>query len=212
MNSKVAIIGCGGHASVVASTLISVGHEVVGFYDDDEQKWGDRIFDRPVIGAIDTLGDSQNFDHAIIAIGNNEVRKQIAERLSLNWITVVHPFAWVHPEVTLGAGTIVCAGAIVQPGAKVGSHVIVNTKASIDHHCQVGDYVHMAVSHLAGGASLGEGVFMALGSIVLPRIHVGSWATVGAGALVTKDIAPGVTVVGSPARSIKTKQLKQKAG
>ena len=200
---KIAIIGSGGHASVVASTLTSVGHQVVGFYDDDEQRWGDRIFDIPIVGAIDKLNHAGNFSHAVVAIGDNKIRKKIVEKLYLDWITVVHPFAWVHPEVIIGVGTVVCAGAIIQPGAKIGSHVIVNTKASVDHHCRVGDYVHMAVSHLAGGASLDEGVFMALGSIVLPGVHVGSWATVGAGALVTKNVAPEITVVGSPARSIK---------
>ena len=207
-NPRIAIVGAGGHASVVASTLISTGHQIVGFYDDDEQKWGNRIFDIPIIGSIDRLMYSQNFSHGIIAIGQNEVRKRLVEELDIDWITVVHPFSWVHPEVTLGVGTIICAGAIVQPGARIGSHVILNTKASVDHHCQVGDYVHMAVSHLAGGASVDEGVFMALGSTVLPGIHVGSWATIGAGAVVTKNVNPGTTVVGSPARSIKHNSQK----
>ncbi len=201
-NSRIVIIGSGGHAHVVTSTLIAVGHQVVGFYDDDEQKWGTHIFGIPVIGPINKLMSSNNFSHGIIGIGQNEVRKRIAEELDLNWITVVHPFSWVHPEVQLGVGTIICAGAIVQPSAQIGSHVIINTKASVDHHCHVGDYAHLAVSHLAGGASVDEGVLMALSSTVLPGIHVGSWATVGAGAVVSKNVLPGTTVVGSPARSI----------
>lgn len=45
-NSKtVAIVGSGGHATVVASTLILAEHQIVSFYDDDEQKWGSSIFD-----------------------------------------------------------------------------------------------------------------------------------------------------------------------
>jgi maltose O-acetyltransferase len=46
---------------------------------------------------------------------------------------------------------------------------------------------------------------MALGSIVLPKIHVGDWATVGAGAIVTKAVEPGITVVGTPARPLVRK-------
>ena len=106
------------------------------------------------------------------------------------------------PGSALGRGDAVCAGAVVQPGARIGRHVIVDTRASVDHHGRVGDYAHLAVAHLAGGASVGEGVFMALGSIVLPKIHVGDWATVGAGAVVTKDVVPGVTVVGIPAKPL----------
>ena len=203
--SRVAVIGSGGHACVVASTLMATGHQVVGFYDDDQQKWGSHIFGIPIIGAIEQLASSKDFSHGIIAIGQNEIRKNIATKLDIDWITLIHPFSWVHPDVTLGVGTIICAGAIVQPCANIGSHVIINTKASVDHHCQVGDYAHIATSHIAGGASVGEGVFMALSSTVLPGIHVGSWATVGAGAVVNKNVLSETTVVGSPARKIKSK-------
>jgi acetyltransferase-like isoleucine patch superfamily enzyme len=99
----------------------------------------------------------------------------------------------------------VCAGAVVQPGAQIGSHAIVNTRSSVDHHARIGDFSHLAVAHVAGGASVGEGVFLALGSIVLPKIHVGAWATVGAGAVVTKPVEPGLTVVGVPARPLERK-------
>jgi acetyltransferase EpsM len=197
----IAVIGAGGHGAVVASTLIAAGHSVVGFFDDDPGVRGTRVLGLPVIGPIDRLGGS-GCSRAVLGIGNNETRKTLAERIEIEWMTVVHPFAWVHPDVPLGRGTVVCAGAVVQPGAHIGSHVILNTRASVDHHCRVGDYSHIAVAHLAGGASIGEGVFMALGSIVLPNVRVGDWATVGAGAVVTKDVAPRTTVVGIPARPL----------
>jgi acetyltransferase EpsM len=198
---RVAIIGAGGHAAVVASTLTAAGHEVAGFYDDDPSTWGTQILGISVKGGIRQL-TADGCSLAILGIGNNKTRKTLAEEIDLDWMTVVHPFAWVHPGVPLGRGTIICAGAVVQPGAQIGSHVIVNTRASVDHHCRVGDYAHIAVAHLAGGASIGEGVFMALGSIVLPMVQVGAWSTVGAGAVVLKDVAPGTTVVGVPARPL----------
>lgn len=201
---SIAIIGAGGHAAVVASTLIAAGHQVAGFFDDAPSSWGTRILDLPVLGPLRQIPDS-GCTHGIMGIGDNRARKVLAEKIHLEWITAVHPFSWVHPETTLGPGTIVCAGSVVQPGARIGSHVIVNTRSSVDHHTCVGDYAHLAVAHLAGGASIDEGVFMALGSIVLPKIHVGAWATVGAGALVTKDVEPETTVVGIPARPLVKK-------
>jgi acetyltransferase EpsM len=198
---RIAIIGAGGHAAVVASTIIAAGNEVAGFFADVQSSWGTKILGIPVIGPISEI-TSKNCSHAIIAIGTNEARKRIAAEIDIDWFTVVHPFSWVHPEVPIGKGTIICAGAIIQPGARIGSHVILNTKASVDHHCQVGDYAHIAVAHLAGGASIDEGVFMALGSIVLPKVHVGAWATVGAGAVVRKNVLPNTTVVGNPARPL----------
>ena len=198
---RIGVIGASGHATVVASTLIEAGHEVVCFYDDQPRLWGTQILGIPVIGPVSEL-TAQTCSHAIIGIGNNETRKRIAERVDVEWMTVVHPFAWVHRDAQLGAGTIVCAGSVVQPGAKIGAHVILNTRSSVDHHCVVGDFAHIAVAHLGGGASIDEGVFMALGSVVLPGIRVGAWATVGAGAVVTKDVVPCTTVVGIPARPL----------
>lgn len=201
---RIAVIGAGGHATVVASTLIAAGHDVAGFFDDAPSSWGSRIFGIPVMGPISELS-ATTFSHAIIGIGGNEARKRIAEQLDIEWMTVVHPFSWVHPGVRLGRGTVICAGAVVQPGAQIGSHVILNTRSSVDHHCRVGDYVHIAMAHLGGGASIDAGVFLGLGSCVLPAIHVGAWSTVGAGAVVTKDVAPETTVVGVPARPLARK-------
>ncbi len=200
---RVAIIGAGGHAKVVASTLMAQGHNVTGFYDDNSQKWGEAILGIPIIGPVSEL-TSVNCDRAIIGVGDNKVRKELAERMDLDWITVIHPFSWVHPDVLIGVGTIICAGSIVQPGAKIGDHVILNTRASVDHDCVVGDYVHISVAHLAGAASTDEGAFLALGSTVLPGLNVGAWAHLGAGSVATKNIPAGSIAVGSPARVIKS--------
>jgi sugar O-acyltransferase (sialic acid O-acetyltransferase NeuD family) len=197
----IAIIGAGGHGEVVASVILAAGDSVAGFYADVPSIWGTVIAGIPVIGPISEIS-SARCSHAIIGIGANEARRRIAQELDMDWATVMHPFSWVHPESIIGPGTVVCAGAIVQPGARVGAHVILNTKASVDHHCSVGDYAHIAVAHLAGGASIAEGVFMALSSTVLPKVHVGAWATVGAGAVVKKNVEPHSTVVGNPAQSL----------
>ena len=178
-----------------------------GIFDDAPGSWGKELLGVPVRGPISAALES-GCSHAIIAIGDNATRRRIAEELPLQWTTAVHPFSSVHPGVRLGEGTVVFAGSIVQPGADIGAHVILNTKASVDHHCRVGDYAHIAVAHLGGGASIGKGVFMALGCIVLPGIYVGDWATVGAGAVVTRNVEAGLTVVGVPARAREAKHAE----
>jgi acetyltransferase EpsM len=193
----VAVIGAGDHARVVASVLEAAGVAIAGYYDDDPKTWGVILGASSVQGPIDVIPARAR---AIIAIGENRVRKMLAERLDLDWVTVVHPFSWLHPDVRLGPGTAVCAGALVQVGAQIGAHVILNNRASVGHDARVGDYAHITVAHLGAGGIAGEGAMLGIGSVVLPRVAVGDWATVGAGAIVTSDVRPGATVIGSPAR------------
>ena len=48
--------------------------------------------------------------------------------------------------------------------------------------------------------SIGANVWIGGGAIILPGVRIGDDALVGAGAVVTRDVAPGATVVGNPAR------------
>jgi len=194
---------------VVASVLEAAGVAIAGHYDDDPGTWGTTLGASRVLGSID---DVPRRAPAIIAIGDNRVRRQLAERLDLAWITVVHPFSWLHPAIRLGPGTIVCAGVLVQVGAQIGAHVILNNRAGVGHDARVGDFAHITVAHLGAGASAGQGALLGMGSIVLPRVTVGDWATVGAGAIVTSDVQPGATVVGSPAREIIRRRRSDLSG
>ena len=187
---------------MVAATLLAAGTKRLSFYADDPPMIGTSILGFPVKGVVSDI-PKRGSSKAILGIGSNEARQRLASELDLDWVSAVHPFSSVDPSSTVGIGTVVCAGAIVQAEANVGAHVILNTKASVDHHTKVGDYSHVAVAHLAGNASIGEGVFLALHSVVLPGITVGRWSTVGAGAVVTKDVAPNTLVVGVPARPIE---------
>lgn len=200
-DERIAVLGSGGHASVVVATLRAEGRVPAACFDDSPERWGTLVEGVPVVGPLEEA-DRSDCTHAVCAIGENVARRRVVERLDLRWTTTVHPFAWIAPGAVIGEGTVVFAGAIVQPGAVIGRHVIVNTKTSIDHHVHVGDFAHLAVAHLAGAASIGDGAFLALNSTVLPGVTVGEWSTVGAGAVVTRNVAAGVTVVGVPARSL----------
>ena len=109
VNSKtnVAVIGAGGHAKVVISTLRAAGLDVVGVYDDDPGKRGQQIADVRVIGSVAEI-HSGTPGAFVIAIGRNAQRREVAERLSfVRWLTVVHPHAYVHESVKVGPGTVV---------------------------------------------------------------------------------------------------------
>lgn len=199
---KVVVIGGGGHAKVVISTLLACGIKIEGVLDDDETKIGKDILGVPVIGNIENLSIGK-FKYAIIAIGDNSKRKEIAREYGNNceWISAIHPKAYIAPGVSIGKGTIVFAGAVIQPGTEIGDHVIINTGAIVDHDCKVDNFVHVAPGcKLAGGVSVKEGVLLGIGSCVIPGVTVGSWSVVGAGSVVIRDVPSFSKIKGVPAK------------
>jgi sugar O-acyltransferase (sialic acid O-acetyltransferase NeuD family) len=202
---KLWIIGAGGHAKVVIDAARASGcFEPVGVLDDDPARRETTVLGVRVRGAIrpDAAGRF-GIERAVIAIGSNRIRAEIAARLEgcFSWATIVHPAAVLGTGVEVGLGSVVFAGAILQPDTTIGRHVIINTACSIDHDGSVGDFAHVAPGvHLAGGVRLGEGSFLGIGACALPGSVIGDWATVGAGGVVTSNIPAGVVAKGVPAR------------
>ena len=58
----------------------------------------------------------------------------------------------------------------------------------------------------AKAVTIGKNVWIGGGAILLPGITIGDDPIVGAGSVVTRDVAPGTTVVGNPARQVQPKQ------
>lgn len=198
------VIGAGGHAKVVISTLRAAGHEVAEVLDDDSRRWGSQVLGSLIAGPVSRLHGLSS-PQAIVAVGSNEARKELAGRLpKVEWLTVVHPSAYVDPTVRLGPGTVVFAGAVIQPGAVIGAHCIINTAATVDHDCALADFVQVGPgAHLGGAVRLEEGVFAGIGCAINQCLSVGSWTIVGSGGVVVRNLESGVVAVGVPARPIK---------
>jgi sugar O-acyltransferase (sialic acid O-acetyltransferase NeuD family) len=194
------VIGAGGHAAVVVATLQAVGESVRVVLDDNPRAWGGDVLGVPVTGPASASAVRPG-EAAVIGVGSNKARRDLARRLPLAWGVVIHPSAIVHPSVEIGEGTVIFAGVILQPRTRIGSHVIVNTAASVDHDGLLEDFVHVAPgARLSGQVTIREGALMGVGSAAIPGTTVGAWAVVGAGGAVVADVAPGVTALGVPAR------------
>jgi UDP-perosamine 4-acetyltransferase len=198
------VVGAGGHAKVVVSTLQAAGYSVKAIFDDDSRKWGVRLSSIPVEGPT---AEVERLERArvVLAIGDNATRRALSKRLQgADWVTAVHPDAFVHPSVRLGPGAVVFAGAVIQPDTVVGAHGIINTGATIDHDCVIGSCAHVAPgTHLGGDVRLGEGVFLGIGSSVIPGVEIDRWAVVGAGGVVVNDLPAGVVATGVPAKPLE---------
>jgi acetyltransferase EpsM len=173
-----------------------------------------RILGRPVLGSLADLGNIRH-DAVVIGIGDNETRCRLFEELLARkeqFATVIHPRATLAHDVRMGIGTVVFAGVVVNTGANIGDNVILNTSCTIDHDCEVASHSHICPgAHLGGTVGVGVGAFVGIGSTIIHNKNVGEWSTVGAGAVVIKDVAPLTTVVGVPARPLPPGAFKRRA-
>lgn len=176
--------------------------------DDDESIYECGSY--PIVGKSSEVGKIDA--DVIIGIGNAGVRKRIQESIpDEKMATLIHPDAVVAEDVVMGAGTVVMAGAVINPGARIGKGCIINTCSSVDHDCEVGDYVHIAVgSHLCGTISVGDGTWIGAGATVSNNVSICSDCMFGAVAVIVNDIKKSGTYLGVPARRIDMEEKSVK--
>lgn len=141
-----------------------------------------------------------------LALGRPSVRAEFLDRLidlGRTPATLVHADATIGPDVELGPGCIVSPGVRITANIRIGAAALVHTGVVLSHDDVVGRCVTISPgTTITGGVTLEDEVSIGAGVTVLPGVTIGRGAVVGAGAVVTRDVEPGATVVGVPAKPI----------
>jgi sugar O-acyltransferase (sialic acid O-acetyltransferase NeuD family) len=203
------IYGAGGHCKVTIDLLNQLGnYHIIGILDDNPKLEGQSCLGYKITGKIDSLRSYPNCK-VVVGTATPNARRKIWERaasIGYEPVTLVHPWAYIASQVTIGPGTMILANAIVNTGVKIGKGTLINNGAVVEHDCVVGDFVHIASgAHLAGAVEVGIGAFIGIGATIIEFVKVGKNSIVGAGAVVIKDVPAGSTVVGNPARVLEKK-------
>lgn len=201
---RLAIIGASGHGKVVAEIAQINGWDEIVFYDDNPQK--KTVNTWKVKGNIDGfISKSQKFNGFFVAIGDNtlrmEITKYIISKGVSSLVSLKHPSAILSNYTTIGLGTIVMPGVVVNSMSKIGNGVILNTSSIIEHDNIIQDFVHVSPGvSLAGGVQIGMLSWVGIGSSVKQNIVIGANVTIGVGSVVVENIDKNVTVFGVPAK------------
>lgn len=129
----------------------------------------------------------------------------------------IEPGSMIREHVIIGDNAVVMMGAIINIGAVIGDGTMVDMGAVIGARGTIGKKVHVGAGAVVAGVleppsaeptTIEDEVMIGANAVILEGVRVGKGAVVAAGAIVTKDVPPGVVVAGCPAQIIKTKDGK----
>ncbi len=212
MRTPLVIIGCGGFGREVFNLVQAINArrprwQVEAFVDDHPS---DRDLQRVsalgagYVGTVETLARRPGPFNVLVAVGDAMARVAIVGKLanaSVTFPVLLHPEATVGPDVVVGSGSIVAAGARLSANIIVGQHVQIDQNATVGHDSHIGDFARLnPQACVSGSVAVGMRSLIGASATVLQGLSIGDGAVVGAGACVVHNVANGTTVKGVPAR------------
>lgn len=204
------VAGAGRHAKDLYVVLKDNEEDDTLFFFDDINEHHPKLFlnQFEIIKSEDILRNQlkENREFAL-GVGGVKARRVLFEkfsRLGGSVASIISKRALVGCDISsLGAGLNIMPFAFISESVKVGKGTLVNTRASIHHDVEIGDFCDIAPgSTLLGGVKVGNHTFVGAASTILPDIEIGSNCIIGAGSVVTKNVPDNSKVVGVPARII----------
>lgn len=198
------LIGAGGHAHACIDVIEQHGgYQIAGLIGMPDERQNHH-FGYAVIGTDDDLPEfAKTIPHALITLGQIKtpahrirIYAQVV-KLGFQLPKIISPRAYVSRHATVGAGTIVMHGAIINAGARVGKNCIINTRALIEHDATIADHCHISTGAIINGNTMiRTGSFVGSGSIIKEGASIGQNCLVGMGLAVRHNLPDNAQFAG----------------
>ncbi|MCP2039840.1 sugar O-acyltransferase (sialic acid O-acetyltransferase NeuD family) [Neisseria sp. HSC-16F19] len=211
--------GCGRSLMPVARACLAQTDPYARLYFIDDSLTGEaEINDHKALNYNDFLSLPHTQKHVLIAIANSRIRAAIAEKLQLDGIrlwSVIADEALLMDDVEIGAGAAISPFVTIGSNVKIGRAFHANLYSYAEHDCVIGDYVTFAPGvQCNGNVRIGDHAYIGAAAVIKQGtpdqpLLIGEGAVIGMGAVVTKNVAPGITVAGNPARPLTQTQTNK---
>ncbi|MCM3124163.1 MULTISPECIES: NeuD/PglB/VioB family sugar acetyltransferase [unclassified Mesobacillus] len=189
-------------------------YDFLGFIEDNESKIGDEVINGYKVIASDNNFEEYTKDFAllgvVIPIGTPKVKSIIYNGIksieNIVFPNIIHPnVKYDKNSVLMGKGNVFAAGVSLTCNINIGDFNLLNLNATVGHDTKIGDFnVINPLAAISGDINLSNLCLIGTGAKVLQQLTINNGATVGAGAVVVKDVEEKATVVGVPAKKIKS--------
>jgi len=132
----------------------------------------------------------------------------------------IEPGAVIREGARIAKDCVVMMGAVINIGAEVGKGTMVDMNAVLGARAIIGKNCHIGAGAVIAGVLeppskkpvvVGDNVLIGANAVVLEGMRIGKGSVVAAGAVVIKNVPPGVVVAGIPARVIKkVEEIREK--
>lgn len=213
---KIAIFGASGLGREVADICVDIGYnDIVFLVKGSEEKclWQNKVFeDTPE--TVNRL-KQEGYKFAI-GIGDPAIRRFIAKKYpDLDYPNLVHTSAtfgqFQRESLEESQGVIITAGCRITNNIDIGDFTLLYLNVTVAHDTIIGDFVSvMSGANISGNVDVRSAVYIGTGSAIIHgendvKLIIGEGSIIGAGAVVTKDVPSGETVVGIPAKILNKK-------
>jgi len=148
-----------------------------------------------------------NSIEGIVGVGEPSYRELLATKFDeagIRLATIIDKTALVSQTAQIEEGSIICEYSTIHANVHIGRGCLIQPYCDVGHDIEFGNYSVMSSNCAPGGSSIfGKRVYMGMNSTSKEKIVIGDDAIIGMGAAVFRDVDPGATVVGNPARVTK---------